>query len=84
MKTKSILLTCLFALFSNMNVSAQSIIKGDMNDDNDVTITDVTSLVNVVLGKSPKETINVGGSPYMVDNTSVVGTGSAPDGTNFT
>ena len=84
MKTKSILLTCLFALFASMTVSAQSIIKGDMNDDNDVTIADVTSLVNVVLGKSPMETINVGGSPYMVDNTSVVGTWYAPDGTNFT
>ena len=83
MKTKSILLTCLFALFASMTVSAQSIIKGDMNDDNDVTIADVTSLVNVVLGKSPKETINVGGSPYSVDNTSVVGTWYAPDGTSF-
>lgn len=83
MKTKSILLTCLFALFASMTVSAQSIIKGDMNDDNDVTIADVTSLVNVVLGKSPKETINVSGSPYMVDNTSVVGTWYAPDGTSF-
>ena len=83
MKTKSILLTCLFALFASMTVSAQSIIKGDMNDDNDVTIADVTSLVNVVLGKSPKETINVGGSPYSVDNASVVGTWYAPDGTSF-
>ena len=84
MKTKSILLTCLFALFASMTMSAQSIIKGDMNNDNDVTIADVTSLVNVVLGKSPIETINVGGSPYMVDNSSVVGTWYAPDGTNFT
>ena len=55
-----------------------------MNDDNDVTIADVTSLVNVVLGKSPMETINAGGSPYMVDNSSVVGTWYAPDGTSFT
>ena len=80
---KSILLTCLFALFANMNVSAQSIVKGDMNDDKAVTIADVTSLVNVVLGKSPLETINVGGSPYSVDNASVVGTWYAPDGTSF-
>ena len=71
-------------LFFATTVSAQSIIKGDMNDDNNVTIADVTSLVNVVLGKSPMEAINVGGSPYMVDNTSVVGTWYAPDGTSFT
>ena len=84
MKTKSILLTCLFALLASMTVSAQTVVKGDMNDDNDVTIADVTSLVNVVLGKSPMETINAGGSPYMVDNSSVVGTWYAPDGTSFT
>ena len=77
-------LLIMLLLFAATTVSAQSIIKGDMNDDNDVTIADVTSLVNVVLGKSSMETINVGGSPYMVDNTSVVGTWYAPDGTNFT
>lgn len=64
-------------------VSAQTILKGDMNDDKDVNIADVTSLVDVVLGKAPKETIGIG-SPYMVDNSYVVGTWYAPDGTSFT
>ena len=64
-------------------VNAQEILKGDMNDDNAVTIADVTSLVNVILGKAPQETISVGGDPYKVDNTSVVGTWYAPDGTSF-
>lgn len=64
-------------------MSAQTILKGDMNDDKDVNIADVTSLVDVVLGKAPKETISVG-SPYMVDNSYVVGTWYAPDGTSFT
>ncbi len=38
-----------------------------MNNDEQVTITDVTSLVNVILGKAPQEEINVGGDPYKVD-----------------
>ena len=70
-------------LLSATTLSAQTILKGDMNNDNEVTIADVTSVVNVVLGKSPMETINVGGSPYSVDNASVVGTWYAPDGTSF-
>ncbi len=82
MKPKQILLALL--LLAATTVSAQTILKGDMNNDNDVTIADVTSLVNVILGKAPKETISVGGSPYQVDNTSVVGTWYAPDGTSFT
>ena len=73
----------LLLLFVATIVSAQEVWKGDMNNDNDVTIADVTSLVNVILGKSPKETISVGGDPYKVDNTSVVGTWYAPDGTSF-
>ena len=84
MKTKSLLLTGLLAIMTCMPLSAQEIWKGDMNADNEVNIADVTSLVDVVLGKAPKETINVGGSPYKVDNTSVVGTWYAPDGTSFT
>ena len=71
-------------LLAATTLSAQSILKGDMNNDNEVTIADVTSVVNVVLGKSPMETINVGGSPYLVDNSLVVGTWYAPDGTSFT
>ncbi len=70
-------------LFCMTAVNAQTILKGDMNDDKDVNIADVTSLVDVVLGKAPKETIGIG-SPYMVDNSYVVGTWYAPDGTSFT
>ncbi|MBR0526149.1 MAG: Ig-like domain-containing protein [Prevotella sp.] len=83
MKTKSLLLTGLFAIMACVPLNAQEILKGDMNDDNAVTIADVTSLVNVILGKAPQEKINVGGDPYKVDNTSVVGTWYAPDGTSF-
>lgn len=84
MKPKQLLLILL--LFLTATANAQTIVKGDMNDDNEVTIADVTSVVNVVLGKAPLETISAGCScePYKVDNTSVVGTWYAPDGTNFT
>ena len=76
-------LLSILLLFSMTVVNAQTILKGDMNDDKDVNIADVTSLVDVVLGKAPKETISIG-SPYMVDNSYVVGTWYAPDGTSFT
>ncbi|MBR2772715.1 MAG: hypothetical protein IKD78_12040 [Bacteroidales bacterium] len=81
---KKYFLLSMLLLLAATTLSAQTILKGDMNNDNEVTIADVTSVVNVVLGKAPKETINAGGSPYLVDNASVVGTWYAPDGSNFT
>ena len=74
----------LMLFFAATAVNAQTIVKGDMNDDNEITIADVTSTVDVVLGKSPKQTISLGGNPYQVDNTLVVGTCYAPGGTLFT
>ena len=76
-------LISLLLLFAATAVSAQDIWKGDMNSDNEVNIADVTSLVDVVLGKVPKEKISANVNPYKVDNTSVVGTWYAPDGTSF-
>ena len=65
-------------------VNAQTIVKGDMNNDGQATIADVTSLVNVVLGKTPIETVNASTSPFTVDNSYVAGTWYASDGTHFT
>ena len=65
-------------------VNAQTIVKGDMNNDGQATIADVTSLVNVVLGKTPMETVNASTSPFTVDNSYVAGTWYASDGTHFT
>lgn len=76
-------LISLLLLFAATAVSAQDIWKGDMNSDNEVNIADVTSLVNVVLGKAPKEKISASVDPYKVDNASVVGTWYAPDGASF-
>ena len=71
-------------LFAATAVNAQTIVKGDMNDDNNLTIADAVSLVDVILGKSPMQTISLGGDPYKVDNALVVGTWYAPEGWSFT
>ncbi len=72
-------------LFAATAMNAQGIVKGDMDGDGEVTITDVTSAVDVILGKAPKQTISQGGDPYAVDNSFVVGTWRTSDGeTSFT
>ena len=67
-----------------MSASAQTIVKGDMNDDGQVNIADVTSVVNVAVGRVPMETVNVSNSPFTVDKSYVVGTWYASDGMYFT
>ena len=59
------------------SVSAQTIVKGDMNGDGELTITDAVKVVNVILGNAPKQAIDLD-DPYRVDNTLVVGTWYAP------
>lgn len=70
-------------MFLCMSMNAQTIVKGDMNEDGDVTIADVTSTVDVILGNKAKETISLSVDSYKVDNSTVVGTWFAPDGTSF-
>lgn len=77
------LFATMLLLIAATTMNAQTIVKGDMNGDNKLTITDAVSVVDVVLGKSPMQTISAGGSPYVVDNASVVGTWYAPDGNMF-
>ena len=72
-------------LFAATAMNAQTIVKGDMDGDGDITITDVTGAVDVILGKAPKQTISQVGDPYAVDNSFVVGTWRTSDGeTSFT
>ena len=59
------------------SVSAQTIVKGDMNGDGELTITDAVKVVNVILENAPKQAIDLD-DPYRVDNTLVVGTWYAP------
>lgn len=72
---KKTLLSCLLLLMMAITANAQ-IVKGDMNDDKTVDITDVVSSVNVVLGNQPMEVISASDivDPYMVDNSKVIGT----------
>ncbi|MCR5130097.1 MAG: hypothetical protein K6C10_01375 [Prevotella sp.] len=67
-------------LLSAMGSANAQLLKGDMNDDGQVSIADVTYLVNVILGKTPMETIDVTTSPFEVDNSILVGTWYAADG----
>ena len=80
---KKALLSSLLLLAATV-ASAQENVKGDMNGDDEISVADVTSLVEVALGRSPKQTISLGVDPYKVDNTLVVGMWYAPDGTSFT
>ena len=80
---KKVLLLFLL-LFAATAMNAQTIVMGDMNDDKDLTIADAVSVVDVILGKSPKREISLVGDPYLVDNTLVVGTWRSSGGTSFT
>lgn len=64
-------------------LNAQTILKGDMNDDGDITISDAVDIVNIVLGNALRQTINIGGNAYEVDNAMVVGTWYCSDGTTL-
>ena len=72
---KKTLHSCFLLLLMSVTANAQ-IVKGDMNDDKTVDITDVVSSVNVVLGNQPMEVISASDilDPYMVDNSKVIGT----------
>jgi len=71
---KKFLFPLMLLLCMSASMSAQTIVKGDMNDDGKLSVADVTSTVNVILGKQSLETISLNSSPYTVDNTLVVGT----------
>ncbi len=73
---KSIILSLLL-FFTATTMNGQTLLKGDMNKDGKITLADLTSLINVASGNAPVEAINV----FDVDNTSIVGTWYAPDGT---
>ena len=80
---KSLFINLTLCMFLCMSMNAQTIVKGDMNDDGDVTIADVTSTVNVILGNKAKEIISLSVDPYKVDNSTVIGTWVAPDNSSF-
>ncbi|MBQ9559109.1 MAG: Ig-like domain-containing protein [Bacteroidaceae bacterium] len=75
-------ISLLLLIMATMTLDAQSVLMGDTNNDGQLTIADVTSTVNMVLGKSPAQTLNL--NPYDVDNSMVVGTWYSPVGTPLT
>ncbi len=72
---KRTLLSCFMLLLLAISANAQ-IVKGDMNDDGSLDISDVVSSVNVVLGNQPMSYISASDilDPYLVDNSKVIGT----------
>ena len=71
-------------LMAALTLSAQTILMGDTNSDGQLSIADVTSTVNMVLGKSPALTVDLSGMAYRVDNSGVSGRWKAPDNSRFT
>ncbi len=59
--------------FSIACSSFGQIIKGDMNGDGQLNISDVTKSVNVLLGKESMEYISADHDPYLVRNKDIVG-----------
>lgn len=72
---KRTLLSCFMLLLLAISANAQ-IVKGDMNDDGALDISDVVSSVNVILGSQPMSYISASDilDPYLVDNSKVIGT----------
>lgn len=74
----------LFSLltFCAFTASAQTeIVVGDMNDDGQLTVSDVTALSETVVGRKPARRVAVSGDPYAVNNSSIVGRWSGVSGT---
>lgn len=61
--------------FCALSASAQNnLVLGDMNNDGEVTIGDVSKVVSTALGQTPLQTIETCScAPYQVDNTRVLG-----------
>ena len=70
----------LVVLFCTMtSVNAQQLLKGDMNDDGDLTIGDVTILVDIIAGKRPPIPYDLSIPLTAVDNTRLFGTWETSD-----
>lgn len=80
---KKILLTAAALVASALSLSAQ-IVKGDMNDDGQLTVADLSSTASRILESAPLEYISTGGNPYQADNNLIVGTWYSADGQTVT
>lgn len=69
------------ALSTAAAFAQSNILVGDMNDDGQLTVGDVTALTETVVGRQAVRRVNVAGDPYVIDNTSIVGLWSGVSGT---
>ncbi len=72
MKKTILSLIVLFCTITSVN--AQQLLKGDMNDDGDLTIGDVTALVEIVMGRKEPIPIDFSIAMTTVDNERLYGT----------
>ena len=72
MKKTILSLVVLFCTLTSVN--AQQLLKGDMNDDGDLTIGDVTALVEIVMGRKEPIPIDFSIAMTTVDNERLYGT----------
>ena len=75
------LLIALVTLLPALGGWSQSLIKGDMDGNGQVTIADVTAVVNTALGRMPLQTFDVASGTVAVNNSQVAGAWYTPDGT---
>lgn len=72
---KKIILISLWMALLPLNGNAQ-ILKGDMNGDGKLNVSDVITSVNMIIGKQEQSFISISDivNPYVVDNSKIVGT----------
>lgn len=69
---KKLLLIAVAFVASVLSLSAQ-IVKGDMNDDGQLTVADLSNTATRILESAPLEYISTGGNPYQADNSLILG-----------
>lgn len=82
MKKKFLLFVFAFGLLTQ--IANAQLIKGDINDDGVLDISDINGVIATMLEKSDIQYINTGGDPYMVDNARVAGTWYKTKSEHFT
>lgn len=81
---KKTFLIFVFAFGLLTQIANAQLIKGDINDDGVLDISDINGVIATMLEKSDIQYINTGGDPYMVDNARVAGTWYKTKSEHFT
>lgn len=70
----------LLTLYAVSAYSQKQIVVGDMNNDGELTVTDVTVLADAIVGNSAIRRLTVSEDPYNTDNTNIIGQWSGVSG----